>query len=167
MKTKAINIFLVDENSNIVAKLTRFLKHRFGTIIKISNYSSELEAIAQIDNETQIIIITYAINDSEKIKLFVTVKEINPNTKVIFFSNNEDIESVINSMSLGKNGYKLNRKNPWNKMTILINKIINYPVIRIVEIFGISQYLAMFLITFITMAIAVLIAVYCTNIFFL
>ena len=111
----------------------------------------------KVNEDTDIVILDYYLRDEKGTDVLANIKTINPKTKVIMFSSNEDAGAAIESYRKGASDYVLKGEKAW-KNICRSNKIIMYPIYIMVNKFSINKYLAVFLITFITMGIAVYIA---------
>ncbi|MDP1743951.1 MAG: hypothetical protein Q8L90_00125, partial [Bacteroidota bacterium] len=81
-------------------------------------------------------------------------------TEVIMLSNNEDIGLAIETFRAGAKDYVIKGQGSWKKITSLVNLIITEPIRIMVREFGVSKFTAIFLMTFITMGLAVFCVLY-------
>lgn len=155
METAKTNLFIVDDNKLMVSTLKQYLQNRFGTMMQISTFSDGESCLAKVDSETQIVILDYNMNGKNGLDILKLIKAINPKTEVIMLSSNEDIGLAIETFRAGAKDYVIKGQGSWKKITSLVNLIITEPIRIMVREFGVSKFTAIFLMTFITMGLAV------------
>lgn len=158
MESQTLNLFIVDDNKSMVLALKQYIQSKFGKIIKISTFSSGESCIKEVDANTDLVILDYFLEGKNGLEVLKDIKDINPKTEVIMLSSNNDIDLVIDSIRNGAAEYVVKGPSSWKKITTFINHIITAPIRIIVREFRVSKYIAIFLMTFITMGIAVAIA---------
>ena len=100
MKTSALNILILDDNTLIVDSLCKHLNERFGTRVNISTFFDADKCIRNIDEQSHVIILDYFLNDKDKgfgngMNIFDQIKKLNPKTKAIIISANKSASSAI------------------------------------------------------------------------
>lgn len=95
------------------------------------------------------------LNGQNGLEILKSIKEINPKTEVIMFTNNEDISMAVESFRMGATDYVVKGKGALTKIHQLVYHIITEPIRIMVKEFGISKYMAIFVLTFITMGLVV------------
>ena len=138
MITQGLNLFIVDDNNMMVAALKNYLYDKFGKGITVSTFSSGESCLEKIDKTTDVVILDYYLEGKNGNEILKSIKELNPETKVIMFSSNENIGAAIEAFRIGATDY------------------VTSPVRLLVREFGISKYLAIFLIVFVVMAAVVI-----------
>lgn len=160
METQGVNLFIVDDNKLMVNTLKQYLQNRFGAGLKISTFSNGESCLEKVDLDTHIVILDYYMNGKNGLDILKLIKAINPKTEVIMLSNNEDIGLAIETFRAGAKDYVIKGQGSWKKITSLVNLIITEPIRIMVREFGVSKFTAIFLMTFITMGLAVFCALY-------
>lgn len=160
METSKINLFIVDDNRLMVSTLKQYLQNRFGTIMQISTFNDGESCLEKVDSDTQIVILDYHMNGKNGLDILKLIKAINPKTEVIMLSNNEDIGLAIETFRAGAKDYVIKGQGSWQKITSLVNHIITEPIRIMVREFGVSKFTAIFLMTFVTMGLAVFCVMY-------
>ncbi len=156
MKNQPLNLFIVDDDTTIVNGLRNYLHKKFGNNVAISSYSSGKSALQKIDKNTNIVVLDYNLKGENGNDVLKSIKLINPKTEVIMLTSNEDISVAIESFREGASDYVIKgEKAAWTTVYSLILNIITYPAKFLVKEFGVNKYLAMFLTTFLVMAIGV------------
>ena len=155
MNTQKINLFIIGSNALLVQGLRNYLGKRFGIKLNISIYFGGESALKKVDQDTSIVILDYFIPHENGNDIQENIEKINPKTQVIMLTSNEEIGIAIESFRKGAIDYVIKGDKAWKKLNSLIYSILTYPIRVMVKEFGISRYLAMFLLTFGTMAIAV------------
>lgn len=155
MNTAGTNLFIVDDNPLMVLGLKNYLEHRFGTSINIFTFGTGKSALEKVDGDTGIVILDYYLDGENGNDVLKSIKKINPNTEVIMLTSNEDIATAIESFRKGATDYVVKGDKAWKKISSLVYGIVTYPIRLLVREFGVSKFLAIFVLTFITMGVAV------------
>lgn len=159
MESKRLNLFIVDDNELMVAALKVYLEERFENSLNVSTFYTGDSCLARISEDTDIVILDYILDDNnDGLEVLKAIKKINPITEVIMLSSNQDIALAIESFQMGAKDYVVKGHGSWQKLTKLIEKIIKAPIRILVKEFGVSTYMATFLLTFVTMCVVVLCA---------
>lgn len=155
MKNQTANLFIVDDDALSSALLKQHLNDKFGTSINILTFISGKSALEKIDKHTSIVILDYNLEGENGNDVLKSIKEINPKTEVIMLTSNEDITIAIESFRKGATDYVIKGNKASKKITHIVYDILAYPIRFIVREFGVSKFLAIFLLTFFIMGIAV------------
>lgn len=155
METQGINLFIVDDNRLLVADMKNFLQNRFGVSIEISVFYDGDACLKKIDKDTHIVILDYNMEGKNGLDVLKAIKDINPKTEVIMLSGSEDMAIAIESFRIGAKDYVIKGGRSWNKLYRVVNQIITDPIRLMVREFGVSKYMAVFLLTFVTMGLLV------------
>lgn len=155
MSSQALNLFIVDDNPLQVTGLRNYLDMRFGAHLNISAFYSGESALKKVDDTTSIVILDYFLEGENGNEVLESIKKINPQTQVIMLSSNEDVAVAIESLQKGATDFVLKGENSWKRLTNIVYGIIMFPIRVLVREFGISKYLAIFLLAFISVGIGV------------
>jgi DNA-binding NtrC family response regulator len=155
MQAQGLNLFIVDDNTSMVTALKQYLQNRFGISVQISTFSDGESCLEKVDEQTHIVILDHFLEGKNGVEVLKSIKMINPKTEVIMLSSNEDMAVAIESFRAGATDYVVKGPSSWKKITKLVNHIITAPIRIIVKEFGVSKYMAIFLLTFVIMAIVV------------
>lgn len=150
-----LNLFIVDDNKLMVTDLRYYLENRFGSGLSISTFYDGESCLKRVDGKTDIVILDYFLNGKNGLETLKSIKAINPETEVVIFSGNEDIGLAIETFRAGATDYVVKGEGAWKKMTRVINSIITEPLKLIVREFGVSKFMAAFLLTFVAMGVVV------------
>ena len=156
MKTQGMNLFIVDDNRLMVADLRQYLQSRFGASLKISTFDDGESCLLKVNKETDVVILDYFMEGKNGLEILKSIKAINPLTEVIMLSGNEDIALAIETFRSGAKDYIIKGRGSLTKITNLVGDILTRPIKLLVKEFGLSVYMATFLVTFLAMAIVVL-----------
>ena len=149
METQGINLFIVDDNKLLVADLKNYLKNKFGVSLEISIFYDGESCLANVNEDTHIVILDYNMEGKNGLEILKLIKEKNPKTEVIMLSSNEDIAVSIETFRAGAKDYILKGYGSLTMISKLVNNIITAPIKLLVKEFGISRYMAMFLLVFV------------------
>src|SRR6185312_8076625 len=122
----------------------------------ISTFNDGESCLEQVNKDTHIVILDHFMKGKNGVEVLKSIKDINPNTEVIMLSNNTDMATAIESFRAGAVDYVVKGPTSWNRVTHLVGQIITAPIRLIVKEFGVSKFVAIFFLTFFTMAIVVL-----------
>ncbi len=155
METKKLNLYIVDDNHLVVADLRHYLGNRFGADVEISTFDNGEDCLAVVDKDTHIVILDYYMEGKNGVEVLKSIKAINPETNVIMLSGNEDMAVAVESFRAGAKDFVLKGIGARSKVTKLIYTILTEPLRILTREFGISRYLSIFLLTFVTVGIVV------------
>jgi DNA-binding NtrC family response regulator len=158
MQTQNLNLFIVDDNRSMVTALKQYLQNKFGFGLKISTFNDGESCLQKINDNTHIVILDHHMQGKDGVEVLKSIKAINPKTEVIMLSGSTDITVAINSFKAGAIDYVVKGPRSWNKITSLVNRLITTPIKIIAREFGVSKYMAMFMITFVVMGVVVCVA---------
>lgn len=153
---EGLNLFIVDDNKAMVMGLQQYLQNRFGLGLRISTFFDGESCLEKVDQETDIVILDYFLGGKNGLEILKLIKTINPKTEVIMLSANEDMALAIETFKAGAKDYVIKGPSSWKKITKLVNHIITEPIRILVREFGVSKYMAVFLLTFIFVGFVVL-----------
>ena len=155
METQGINLFIVDDNKLMVTDLKLYLQNRFGVSVQITTFYDDESCLQKIDKDTHVVILDYFMEGKNGLEILKSIKAINPKTEVIMLSSNENIALAIESFRMGAKDYVIKGEGSLKKLTKLLSLIITEPIRLLVREFGVSKYMAIFLLTFVTMGVLV------------
>lgn len=155
METQGINLFIVDDNKLMVTDLKLYLQNRFGVSVQITTFYDGESCLQKIDKDTHVVILDYFMEGKNGLEILKSIKAINPKTEVIMLSSNENIALAIESFRMGAKDYVIKGEGSLKKLTKLLSLIITEPIRLLVREFGVSKYMAIFLLTFVTMGVLV------------
>jgi len=160
METHGMNLFIVDDNRLMVTDLKHYLQNRFGNSIQISTFSDGESCLEKVDQKTHIVILDYFLEGKNGLETLKSIKKINPKTEVIMLSGNEDVGLAIETFRAGAKDYVVKGQGSRKKIIKLVNFIITEPIRIMVREFGVSKFTAIFLMTFITMGLVVVLVLH-------
>ena len=155
MKTQETNLFIVDDDVLMLTALKHYLYNRFGNGLRISTFTDGESCLKKVDEETDIVILDYHMEGKNGLDVLKSIKSTNPKTEVIMLSSNEDKGVVLETFKVGAKDYIIKGQGAWRQLTSIVNYIVTEPIRIMVEEFGVSKFMAIFLMTFITMATVV------------
>ena len=156
METQGMNLFIVDDNESMVIVLKQYLQNRFGASLRILTFNDGESCLEKVDKETNIVILDYFMEGKNGLEVLKSIKAINPKTEVIMLSSNEDIGLAIETFRAGAKDYVVKGYGYWKRITKIVNYIITEPIRIMIREFGVSKFMAIFLLTFITMGVIVI-----------
>jgi len=158
MNAHTLNLFIVDDDKLMVATLKQFLLSKFGKDINIFTYYDGESCLEHVNKETDIVILDYNMTGANGLDVLKGIKIINPKTEVIMLSGNEDMATAISLFRAGASDYVLKGEGSWKKLNKLVYHIITAPIRLVVREFGVSKYMAIFMLTFVLMGLLVVAA---------
>lgn len=163
MTTEGMNLFIVDDDPSMIASLRNYLDKKFGNTLNISTFHTSESVLQNVDKYTGIVILDTNLNGKNGNEVLKEIKEINPKTEVIMLTSNEAIGTAIEAFRKGATEYVIKGDNAWIKISNHIYNISTYPIRFLVREFGVSKFLAIFLLTFITIGVVVFISLRLTR----
>jgi DNA-binding NtrC family response regulator len=159
MELKQLNLFIVNNDPILISTLKVYLEDQYKNSLKISTFTDWESCLTAVSEDTDIVILDYILkNKNVGLKVLQAIKKINPMTEVIMFSSNQDVALAIDSIRLGaKDSIVKGRKGSLHKIISIVAIIVQAPIRILVKEFGVSKYLAIFLMIFFTMCLIVLI----------
>lgn len=149
-------LFIIDDNPLLVADLRIYLESVFGETLTISTFNSGESALKKVDKETHIVILDYHLPGENGNEILKSIKAINPKAEVIMLTSNEDIKTAIDAFRNGVTDYVIKGAKAEKKIQSLIYRILSYPIHVLTREFGISKYVAIFALIFISIGLFVL-----------
>ncbi len=160
METQALNLFIVDDNKSMVVALKHYIQSKFGNNVNISTFYDGESCVKEVNKNTDFVILDYFLEGKNGLEVLKEIKDINPKTEVIMLSSNNDIDLVIKSLKNGAADYVVKGPTAWKRVSTLISDVVTAPIRIIVREFGVSKFMAIFLMTFLTMGAIVALFLY-------
>lgn len=159
MEEKQLNLFIVNNDPILISTLKVYLEDQYKNSLKITTFTDGESCLSSVSENTDIVILDYFLNNKNVgLEILEAIKKINPITEVIMFSSNQNVALAIDSIRLGaKDSIVKGRKGSLHKIISIVAKIVQTPIRILVKEFGVSKYLAIFLLTFFTMCLIVLV----------
>lgn len=156
MKNRPLNLMIIDDDIAISQDLKRFLYKRFKRDLTITLFNSGKAALKCIGNDTDIVILDYNLRHENGNEILRKIKRINSSVEVIMLTTNEDVSVAIGAFRKGARDYVIKgNSKAWKRVSDGIHAIIIYPLHVMVEEFGVSKYLAIFLLVFLIIGLTV------------
>lgn len=103
MKTKALKIFVVDDDIFCQQLYVQYLSHLGYTDIEA--FSSGIECIENLHKDPQLVFLDYSMDDMNGIEVLKTIRAYDPEIQVIFISGQEDVEVAVDTLHYGAFDY--------------------------------------------------------------
>ncbi|MCC6371869.1 MAG: response regulator [Bacteroidia bacterium] len=156
MKDRPLNLIIIDDDSAISKGLEGFLHSRFKQELAITLFNSGEAALKSVGNDTDIVILDYNLKHENGNEILKEIKRINASVEVIMLTSNEDVGIAIDAFRKGARDYVIKgNSKAWKRVADTVYAIIIYPVNILVKEFGVSKYLAIFVLVFLVLGIAV------------
>jgi len=158
MQTQKLNLFIVDDNKSAGEELANYLRGKFGNRLKITTFTDGKSCLEEVESDTHIVILACSPEDKNGLLILKSIKAANPATEVVMLAEREDIVMAIESFKAGAKDLVVKESGSEKKISYIIRRIVMAPIRIIVKELGLSQRLAMFLLTFVTVGIVVWVA---------
>jgi len=155
MKKRVINLIIIEDDFEVSNKLVEKLLKNYGALVNIRAFNNSEIALEKINIHTDLIIIDTDESEERLKKLEHTIGIVNPKIEILKISSFEDLGFAIDTFIEGVPVENDRKDNAMNRILSGINYVILFPVNFIVREFAVSKYIALFIMTFLTMAIAV------------
>jgi two-component system response regulator AtoC len=156
MKTESLNLFIVDDNMSAVSELKEYLLKRFGKGIRILTFNNGKSCLDKVDEYTNIVVLNNHIKGENSVEVLKSIKETNPDTEVIILSENNDVASAIDAYRAGAKGLIIKGRGFGKKIGDRVVRIFTAPIRIIERELGLSERIAVFIMSFLTIGLAVL-----------
>ena len=163
MKDETLNLFIADSDALMGNELKQFLDNRFSSSLNISTFITGDSCVASVNSKTRFVVLAEFIDGKQATELIKFIRQVNPSTEVIMMSSKQDIALSIEALRNGDKDFFRRIANSKKRIAKNIFNVVAYPVRYLVKEFGVSSYLAIFLLAFITMGIAAFIAMKILN----
>jgi DNA-binding NtrC family response regulator len=157
MKTQSLNLFIVDDNTSTLSELKNYLFDRFGEGIRILTFNNSKSCLDKVDEYTNIVVLKNHIKGENEKEILKSIKETNPETEVIMLTEKEDIVSAVSAYQVGTKAVVVKGAEHGKKIGDLIVRIFTAPIRIIQRELGLSERIAIFIMSFLTVMVAVLI----------
>jgi len=164
MKSQTLNVFILNDDIKIADKLKHFLEKRFGHMMNVSLFFNSESFFNKLTSNVDLVVVDDYLYDSntktnaDVVDIVKRVKAKCTTTEVVVLSSDEDIETAVNAMKVGAQGFIPNQYGAWSKLQSTIYNIAAAPIRFIVREFGVTKFVAIFILTFLSVGAAVLIA---------
>ena len=155
MKTQSLNLFIVDDNATTLLELKNYLFKRFGEGIRILTFNNSKSCLEKVDEHTNIVVLKNHIKDENDREILKSIKETNPETEVIMLTEKEDIVSAVSAYQGGTKAVVVEGAGLGKRIGDLIVRIFTAPIRIIQRELGLSERLAIFIMSFLTVGAAV------------
>jgi DNA-binding NtrC family response regulator len=138
---REIGLFIVDNDPSVSTTLRNFLEVRFGDLLTIAIFSSGAEALAAIDQKTEIIILENYLTGETGTDIRQSIKKKNRLIQVLSLGTDREIADAIEIYSTGQKRTILFEP---GKRTFLtpVYKVLTYPGRKLAKEFEVSEILA-------------------------
>ncbi len=165
MKTPALNVFVLNDNTTIADKLKGYLERRFGEKITISLFSNSQSLFTKLDKNVDLVVLDDYLYDAVTntganiSELVNKIKVMSDKTEVIVLSSEAGVEEKIRTMNIGANNEIIipNKHGSWSKIHLTLYNIVSYPISFLMNEFKVTKFVSIFIMIFLTMAAVVLI----------
>jgi DNA-binding NarL/FixJ family response regulator len=156
MKTQSLNLFIVDDNMSTISELKNYLFNRFGEGIRILTFNNSKSCLEKVDEYTNIVVLKNHIKGENEAEILRSIKETNPETEVILLTEKEDIATAIKAYKVGAKAVVVKGSGVGEKIGDLIVRIFTAPIRIIQRELGLSERIAIFIMSFLTLAVVVI-----------
>jgi DNA-binding NtrC family response regulator len=158
MHLQSLNTFIINNDPSTISKIRNHLDRKFGKLLKISTFLTGRTALQNMDANTRIVILDNCLAGESEADVKKSIKLKNPDTEVIMLSSTEEIASAIhNYCELTPDSPARSERN-WKRVSRRIQKILSYPIYLLVREFGVSKFVAIFLMAWLTIGVVVAIS---------
>lgn len=133
MKTSQLNLLILDDNSLIGNPLSEYLNNRFGSRINLSLFADGDECIRNIDHNSHILILNYAMDGEDKGaqrrgEIFQNIKKMNPKTEVTMLTSKQGVFDATREIQQNVSDYIRRKERYLHDALVLLDKSILAPI---------------------------------------
>jgi DNA-binding NarL/FixJ family response regulator len=141
---REIGLFIVDNDPSVSTSLRNFLELQFGDLLLISIFSSGAEALAAIDQKTEIIVLENYLTGETGTDIRHSIKRKNRLIQVLSLGTDREI---VDAIEIYSTGYRRTSLNEPGRRTFLspVYKVLTYPARKLAKEFEVSEILAVVL----------------------
>lgn len=120
-------MFVIDDDPVQTAMISDYLKERY--IFELKTYENGEDAMTDVSGlKPEIVVLDYHLNSSNSgakngIEILKDIKKLSPETKVIMFSGQDNINIALESMRNGAYDYIIKGETAFNKMENTVNRL--------------------------------------------
>ncbi len=155
--SNALNLLIIDDNRLIIDSLTKYLVDRYGSRISIASFVNAESCLLKMDDKSHVLILDYFSGPEDKVKngldMYHTIKMKKPGAKATVFSSSGDVASAIEEIKHKVNDYVMKRMQYLQTTLRVFEEGFIHPVRQKIREFTIKDYMMMFFISFLAMAI--------------
>jgi len=160
MTNRKTNLFIVEISKEASDKLNTLLSTQFGSDLNITSFQNGESCLQSITKDVDVVILGYYLKGKNGLEILKLIKDKSPKTEVIILSSNEDVALAIQTFRSGAKDFVERGPKQDKKISHLIYSIITAPIRILKREFGVSKFTAVFLVTFLLMAVVVLFVLY-------
>jgi FixJ family two-component response regulator len=87
-----------------------------------------------------------------------TIKLRHPETEVVILTSNEDIGLAIDAITIGAKDFVVKGVGSWQRILAIVDQTVTQPIRFLVTEYGVTKFVGIFLFTFLTMGMVVVLA---------
>jgi two-component system response regulator YesN len=163
MAIQRLNVFIVDDNRMEANGLRKYLKNRFGNKVRLSIYFDSESCLCMMHGQVNLVVLDYNLNekglDSKTgLDVLKTIKLRHPETEVVILTSNEDIGLAIDAITIGAKDFVVKGVGSWQRILAIVDQTVTQPIRFLVTEYGVTKFVGIFLFTFLTMGMVVVLA---------
>ncbi len=120
-------MFVIDDDPVQTEMIKDYLKERY--IFEMKTYENGEDAMADVKKfKPEIVVLDYHLSSSDEnakngVEVLKEIKQLSPETKVIMFSGQDNINIALDSMRNGAYDYIIKGETAFNKMETTVNRL--------------------------------------------
>ena len=156
LEMKRPTIFVVINNVSVLTNLYKYLREEFNQRFTILTFKTINETVNHLDKKPDIVVLDNALINENISEFQELIENKNPQVKVLMLSSHKQVGKALNE-SLKTPTPEVNPKEPRRTFYSMLYAAAVYPINLLTREFKVSKFVAIFILTFITVGIVSLV----------
>jgi DNA-binding NarL/FixJ family response regulator len=142
MNNRSLNVFILNDDASTAGQLRKYLKHRFGNMVKISMFFNSRSCLTMLDSHVDLVVVDDNLHEAGAsarpgIDVLKQIKDQQPGTEVVILSTHEDIGTRVDALRNGARDFILNKRGAFHRIRVILDQSINQPIRYVVAVYGV------------------------------
>jgi DNA-binding NarL/FixJ family response regulator len=102
MEMQRLNLFILSDNALVVNGLRHYLESRFPNRVMVTGFYDGKSCLKKVDQNTHVVVMDYFLEGRSSLPTLKCIEAINPRTKIIMHSCNQDVELAVEKLLKGE-----------------------------------------------------------------
>ena len=153
METQRPNVFIVIDNDLTLKEFSKHISENFGQRMNILSFKTMNETLTHLDENPDFVVLDNALKDENISEFQMRVKNNNPQVKVLMLTSNQEVGIALNEFFNQPINSIVNDKKLMKKIPSMVYRAAVFPIYLLTREFRINKFVAIFILTFVTVGI--------------